>query len=260
MNAVMERFQDQTLSKFENQLEGENQVLLHYHNRVELIRVVSGRGIISRNLIEYEVKTGDMVAVAPNEVHSARGYVGEPLHCQTLVCGEHIFAQMPYTLEPVLRIGMGGYDMAYRLHQMIFDSDTQEINAHLLSAMGELFRKYGYCTATATSPEAARLKLVLDYIHSHLEEKISVDTLAQVAGYSKYHFLRYFSTHTGCGCTQYITRLRVEQAKKYLEQTQQKLDWIANRCGFDQTSYFIKVFRKQAGQTPHQYRKQICKA
>ena len=67
------------------------------------------------------------------------------------------------------------------------------------------------------------------------------------------YFSAFFIREVGIGFNEYITGLRVEQAKELLEQTNKKVSDIAVQCGFRSSSYFIVVFRKQTGMSPKEY-------
>jgi transcriptional regulator GlxA family with amidase domain len=60
---------------------------------------------------------------------------------------------------------------------------------------------------------------------------------------------------TGVSIHRYLMRLRVERAREMIEQTDRSLTDIAMRCGFDDSSYFARVFRSLMGTSPGAYRK-----
>ncbi len=60
----------------------------------------------------------------------------------------------------------------------------------------------------------------------------------------------------GVKFNEFLTALRIDKAKNYLEKTDMKIKEISRQCGFSNTSYFIRIFRAQAGTTPINYRKE----
>jgi len=101
-----------------------------------------------------------------------------------------------------------------------------------------------------------KMRSILQFIDSHLNENMSVDRLAKFACFSKYHFHRQFSTYVGIGVYQYIQLLRLKRASYQLvfRQDQQIIE-IAFDAGFENPESFSRAFKKNFGQTPSQFRK-----
>lgn len=94
----------------------------------------------------------------------------------------------------------------------------------------------------------ARINRVQDYIEIHLAEELTLATLANVAGFSKYHFNRVF--HSICGETlfQFIQRVRAERAATLLlYHTKRSITEIALDCGFSSSALFARVFKQYFG-------------
>lgn len=118
----------------------------------------------------------------------------------------------------------------------------------LLLEAGE-YRKKPDVPREISASEAA----LFDYVHSHLAEPISLDTLASLSHYSKSYIIRLFRKNTGQTPTGYINACRIELAKELLQD--KSVTETAFACGFNNLSYFIKVFRKHTGETPMQRQK-----
>ncbi len=95
----------------------------------------------------------------------------------------------------------------------------------------------------------------VEYLHSHLDEKITVDLLAEVAHLSSSHFARVFRKETGQAPMEYVNGLRLERAKKLLRAGDRSMSEIALECGFGSSSYLSSCFLKQCRMTPSEYRK-----
>lgn len=96
--------------------------------------------------------------------------------------------------------------------------------------------------------------LILDYIHTHYSESISVETLAELAQQSKYHFIRAFKMTTGYTPHQYITIFRIRKAKELLIFSNKSVTEISYEVGFSSSSQFYKNFATLVGCTPKQFR------
>ena len=95
--------------------------------------------------------------------------------------------------------------------------------------------------------------LLFDYIHTHFYEQITLDSLCDVAHYSKSYIIRLFKKYSGQTPAEYIIRYRVEHAKKLLSENHQNVLEVSFECGFSSVSYFIKIFKKYTGTTPYKY-------
>lgn len=97
---------------------------------------------------------------------------------------------------------------------------------------------------------------VQDHIDRHLSQPLSLPELAKLAGMSETVFRRHFKQHTGKSPIAYILSAKVQKAKELLYIQDLTLDEVSEVLGFCDTAYFCKVFKKQTGITPTQYRTQ----
>lgn len=97
---------------------------------------------------------------------------------------------------------------------------------------------------------------VLSYIDSNLHEKHELDTLAEIALLSKFHFHRIIKAYLGEPLGAYINRLRLETAVKLLRYSNQAINEIAYQIGYETDSAFSKSFKKKFGITPRSVRKE----
>lgn len=102
------------------------------------------------------------------------------------------------------------------------------------------------------------LKPALEYIYKNKGENISAEKLAKICHISPSYFSRLFAKETGESFSIYVTKLKVEWAKKMLEETNMNINEISDALGFGESGYFIKKFKKYEGITPFLYRK-YCK-
>jgi AraC family transcriptional regulator len=98
------------------------------------------------------------------------------------------------------------------------------------------------------------LRRVIDFMESNLESPLQMDTLAKVAGLSHYRFAHNFRAKTGVPPHQYVTRLRLEQAKRMLRETNLSIVEIAGAVGLHGSSRFNSLFKREMGITPSAFR------
>lgn len=150
------------------------------------------------------------------------------------------------------------------VHPLYLDSISGKfaIQIEQAQSLAELFSSneeipQTYCDLVREASVAAFPQLVRDaltFLRLHLDQSFNLDTLAETLGASPSHLSRTCKKALGMTLTDYITRLRIEEAKYLLDHTSNSIAAIASSVGFYDATYFSKVFRKQEGMTPHAYR------
>jgi len=101
----------------------------------------------------------------------------------------------------------------------------------------------------------ARINRVIDYIQTHLEEELSLGSLARIAHFSPYHFHRIFRAMMGETLNRFIQRIRIEKAACELVHNQNKtITEIALENGFSSSSTFARAFRERYGMSASAWR------
>ena len=99
-----------------------------------------------------------------------------------------------------------------------------------------------------------KLDLVLDFIKKNYGNDISLEQLSVTAGFSPKYFCRVFKEMTGRSPVEYLNWFRISRSCALLRESNDKLLNIAQKCGFKDFSYFIKMFHRYKGMTPLKYR------
>jgi transcriptional regulator GlxA family with amidase domain len=97
------------------------------------------------------------------------------------------------------------------------------------------------------------------YMEEKFTRTISVETLASDLGISQRHFVRRFKSATGDSPLLYLQRIRVEAAKDKLEKTMRSIDEITQQVGYEDTNSFRKLFKKNTGLSPREYRNRFTR-
>lgn len=98
------------------------------------------------------------------------------------------------------------------------------------------------------------IAIAISHIENHFNEEISIQTLANLSHYSIRHFLRIFIDTYHTTPINYINSLRIRNACLLLVDSSIPICDIALRCGFNNSNYFSRIFKKQLGITPTGYR------
>ena len=99
-----------------------------------------------------------------------------------------------------------------------------------------------------------RLVKVLSYIHKHINRNLTITELAEQACLSKDHFIRLFRNEVKATPLQYINRKKIEHAQLTLVTSDTQVKDVALNLGFEDYSYFNRLFKKLVGTTPQEYR------
>jgi AraC family transcriptional regulator len=103
----------------------------------------------------------------------------------------------------------------------------------------------------------ARINRVIDHIDRNLQQELTLDELARVANFSRFHFHRIFSAMMGEPLSQFIMRLRLEKAASQLLAHREKpITVVALDCGFSGSAAFAKAFKQRYGMNASQWREQ----
>ncbi|MDD2458297.1 MAG: AraC family transcriptional regulator [Eubacteriales bacterium] len=120
---------------------------------------------------------------------------------------------------------------------------VHQIFAEVLSPQGE----------TDRIPDPVIRNAIL-FIDSHFNESITLEQIAASVNLSPYYFLRLFKKYMDSTPHEYLTQARLKHAMRLLKQSRQSLDSIADQCGFNSATHFIRSFRQRLSMTPGQYR------
>mgnify|MGYP002792456368 FL=1 len=109
--------------------------------------------------------------------------------------------------------------------------------------------------APGTSSNNPYIASIITYISVHLTEPIAIADLAEVLHLNPQYVMRLFKKEMGCPILQYITAQRIALSVRYLEETNISVTDVAVLCGFDNYSYFTRIFKRFTNETPLNYRK-----
>lgn len=103
------------------------------------------------------------------------------------------------------------------------------------------------------------MELALEYFNTNYNKELNVEDYAASRGMSVSWFIRTFKQYAGTTPMQYIVALRITNAQMLLETTNYNVTEIGNFVGYDNPLYFSRIFKKQKGFSPSEYRKQLKK-
>lgn len=155
----------------------------------------------------------------------------------------HSPAEMRRLCKEMEQAGGHAVQMSRPLDMLAFCRSFYEL-LHLLSLE----------TSSGGHEERLSFQQMIGYVQQHYREDLRRDELARKTGMTPEHFSRTFRNYKGCSFSQYLSRLRLHQARLELQLSHASLEEIARRCGYGDTHYFSRKFKQQFGMPPRQYR------
>lgn len=248
----------------------------HWHKEYEIIRIRKGILYLTLNEEKISAQSGESILIPSGSIHGAipenciyeclvfnpdllyihadscRQYIKKIKHQDILVHSliTPTMTTLHSTIERLfltIKTKPEGYELL--------------IAGTLLELFGLIFceKFYSNKTSGTHSPfyHLEQLKSVFEYIENHYSSDITLNQLSQICGMSPKYFCRYFQTIVHKTPMDYLNYYRIERACSLLCTTDASITSIAYDCGFNDNSYFIKVFKRYKHTTPKQYQLQM---
>ena len=131
----------------------------------------------------------------------------------------------------------------------------QEIRQKIIEMVMECVSTESVADANARS----KIQMAIGYIQEHFAENLTVNVLAEHYGMSPNYFSSMFKKEMSRSAVNYITELRINQARELLYHSELSVVDISKKVGYEDSQYFFRVFKKYLGMTPLQYREESRK-
>ena len=235
----------------------------NWHENIEVIYVVDGKGTIINHDRQFHVKKNDILVINANCLHAF--YTNEHLQYYYLII-DRAFCLSNHFDTNRLRFEQLFCDdeIAVIIQTLMSEIHAEEstpyripmIRAELLRMMVLLCRRHATenDTPMLDSHLLSCIKQAIGFIHSECSREISLEEVSKLVGLSKFYFSREFRRITGYTFLSYTNLIRCEKAKQLLAESDLSIGEIATACGFDNQSYFSRTFLKRTGQLPSAYR------
>ncbi|MFC7376737.1 helix-turn-helix domain-containing protein [Brachybacterium sp. GCM10030267] len=167
---------------------------------------------------------------------------------EALGCDARVFRPTASGLASV----RGIVDQMLHTQETLGESSQDELRLLLTQLLLVLLRQEEVDAATAA--RETRVARVIRHLHGHYTEHIELGELAERFFVSRHHLSREFRRHTGTTVISYVNDLRVDQARRLLQETELPVGRIAADVGFATVTHFNRVFRERTGSTPRAVR------
>lgn len=257
-------------------------VPLHWHSELELIVIKKGRGIVSVDLERRPVCAGDIVFIRPGQLHFIEQDDRQSMEYENILFKEDLLitSRADLCAQQFLYPLLSGeipsatfFTPALSCYKAVTDCFQQidllcaaRPEGYQLAVKGVLFHFFFILISNQknmeekTAPQSKaleKLKTILKYVEEHYDERITIDHMAELTYYSKSHFMKFFKTHMGSSFIEYLNDYRLTMAERMLRSSDDSVLEIAGKSGFENLSYFNRMFKRKYGCSPGKWRNRL---
>ena len=249
---------------------------IHWHDAVELIMPLKNAYMINIANVDYVIPENDVIIVPSGELHSMPAVPGRRLifQCDNSVLSDSIVLEtvMRFISSPVLINSQLDHDL-HKLAQRtmleiqeLYNSNSELSDLKIYIKVIELFMALSEfqleqqktamdCDDVKMGEYSEKFSNVLKYIDNNYMYDITLEQLANVAGYSKYHFSRIFKQYNAMSYIQYINARRTRAAEVLLLDPDIPITEVAMRSGFKSLTTFNRIFKEIKHCTPTDFKR-----
>lgn len=259
------------------------EVPLHWHHEIEIIYIKKGTGVVSVDQQDYIVCAGDLIFVSPGKLHAIRQWRQESMEYENIIFHLRILGNSqsePWIEQYLLPLALRQSSIQIHLtpddpHYASISSCIDQIDEirrsfpdgyelYIKGKLLELFFLFyhfdmvrtGSTISPARQKTLDKMRQILKHIEEHYSEPLSIQTMAQVSDFSDSHFMKFFKQTFGTSFTSYLNTYRLTMAARMLLSSDDSILTIAAESGFENLSYFNRIFKRKYGMTPKEFRRQ----
>ncbi len=258
-----------------------NEWSCHWHNEFEF-------GIVMKGSVEYTIyngqcatavqtlNEGDGIFINANSLHSARG-IGKGSKLASCVFPVTFFRPVPFRSSlllfnkpqlsglPLYKNNEADRGLLSAIKELCGISETEtgyelhciEIVCRICRLLTIRIHDEDLHAPENRSVQEQRTRDILSYIHDNYSRALNIGDIAKAVCISRTECFRSFRAVIGKTPAEYLTEYRLSKAAALLSDTDRTVSDICFSCGFNDPSYFSKVFREKSGLTPGIYRKKF---
>ena len=261
--------------------------VMHKHDFIEIVYVISGSARHSIGDTIYEVHKGDLVIVNWGVEHT---FIPISEGEESFSTYDLLFTTEFFDLTEVSKYDFSSLASSYLFYSVFPDDMTNNalnlirsrqkefhdifskiyaeyteresgfmsmIRAYLIELITLIFREIDRKTmADITGEQRLTVSKAIDYMKHNFNTKINLDDMVADMFLSKDYFRQLFKRTTGMSITDFVQKTRIDEAKRLLLETERTVYDIAGDCGFTDMKFFYKTFKKITGMTPIEFKKE----
>ncbi len=249
----------------------------HRHSAVEMVLALGGTVRHVVNGVEFDARGGDVFVLHPNMSHELRGRraFDEVKICCVPGAFETLIPDLAGTMGfkalfvppgeggghiPWLRLPLEEFAQCRRVALEMLSEYAEKrfgwkaaMHAGMCMLLVTLLRGYQRGEVGAR-PSLGRLHEAISFMESNFRRQVTLDELARRAGMSRSQFVRVFRASNGTSPVDYLIDLRLDAAQRMMLASARSISEIALDCGFADSNYFSRQFKRRLGMSPKDYR------
>lgn len=234
--------------------------IANWHENIEIIYCTKGTGIVMCDSIEYNVNKNDIFVINSASLHAMHSIDDFEYYC-LIIDSDFLKTNSINIYEIEFDSLVTSSEVVQLFNNIVTSMKTKDkykiaaIRADVLKLTVYLARYFSHPVSPDKSAASSNenIKFAIDYIKVNFKQKITLELTAAEVGISKYHFSREFKKATGMTFVAYVNALRCRHAKKLLSKNKYTIHDIARKCGFENDSYFSKIFKQETGLRPSEF-------
>lgn len=237
----------------------------HFHEYYVIGFVEGGRRHMWCKNQEHDISAGDMVLFNPRDTHHCAPINGELLDYRAINMKSNVMEKTVWEITGKTYIPHFTQNVVYQsditrsigdlYRAIVLRAPKLEKEEALFYLMEQLLQEYAtpFDEIDITEPNH-QIKLLCIYMEEHFSENITLDGLLSMTNFGKSYLLRSFARQVGVSPYRYLQTVRLDRAKKFLEQGIPPIE-AAAMAGFSDQSHFTNFFKEFIGLTPRQYQR-----
>jgi AraC-like DNA-binding protein len=249
----------------------------HWHDEIEIVYVIKGKMKIGINNSIYELKERDMIIISSGDVHYFLGFaeyskrviiqfnlaifdnlsslndrrIMRSLFDNIKSLGSHWDHKVQKDIEEQLLGLMKEYTCAQSGYKLALKARLYDLAVILMRMIPTEYLIKG--NENKHSEKLKRLESIFQYVENNFNQSITLEEAANIAGFSLYHFTRFFKECIGITFGQYLSNYRITRAEWFLLNDDDSITEVAFKSGFNSVKTFNRIFKKLKGCAPTEY-------
>ena len=247
----------------------------HWHPAVEIVMPLEGEYSMECNEIPVNLRINDIVIICPGVLHHLYAHHGRRIIFQvdlSMIQSFEEYDSIFSIMQPAVTITPEDFPDIHsdcvRLMKEIYDEyfgnaplkniSIVEKFLHMLVMVGRDYtagpERFAGIKPTKQQEYTEKFMSICNYLNQHCTEDLTLEEVADMAGFSKYHFSRLFKEFAGMSFYKYLNTRRIAYSEKLLLDPELNVTEVAIRSGFNSISAFMRMFKIVRNCTPTQFR------
>lgn len=249
----------------------------HWHEHMEFHYYTRGNAIVNCGSAPIYARTGDLVVINSNELHSGENLSGELEYICIIVGVDHLHSSIvdPVETKYITPIEqnlimfqnkisddrsiagcINNIAAEYTSKQTGFELEIKSNIYHLLALLmrNHVAKVLSQSEYRLRTRNLERFSTIFNHIDENFTDDLTITALSRMVNLSCFHFCRLFKQITGKTLSEYVNGVRIEKAERLLLEHEYTIGEVAAMCGYNDINYFSRVFKMHRNMSPSRFR------